>query len=184
MKNIIAFSGSNSPTSINNQLLKAVSKLISNVQIHIVDLARFDIPIYNPKIESEGLPLAVKELYEEFVSADGFVIASPEHNGLPSALLKNTFDWLSRIDQEFLGAKPVLLMGTSPGGNGGASHLDILLGLLPRWGGVANGYFALSSFYENFDSQTRTITSHKEQERLIELVMQFQAQLHDEKIKV
>jgi len=166
MKKIIAFTGSTNPDSIHEKLVQSIIKEFDNQAFDFIDLKSFDIPIFSQKIEAEGIPNAVKKLYQRFISADGFLIASPEHNGLPTALFKNTIDWLSRIDQRFFGEKPVLLLSTSPGPTGGKTHLQILEKLVLRWGGLFVEQYSLGSFDQNFDKSTLSIINPQENKKL------------------
>ena len=170
MKKILAFSGSNNPESINKQLLISTINKIPKMNVHHIQLTDYNIPIYNPEIEKKGIPKSIREIFQLFTEADGFIIASPEHNGLPSSFFKNIIDWLSRIDQKFFGDKPVLLMSTSPGATGGASHLQILIKLLPRWGGNLSGHYSLGSFNDNFDRSNLSITDPIEDLKLNEAI--------------
>ncbi len=174
MKNIIAFTGSTNPDSINKKLLTAAIHKFPIDSVHFINLTDYNIPIYSQKIEAEGIPKAIKKLFQLFTKADGFIIASPEHNGLPSSFLKNIIDWLSRIDQYFFGDKPILLMSTSPGVNGGNSHLQILINLLPRWGGNLSGVYSLGDFKHKFDSVSLTITDPIENLKLNKVIQTFQ----------
>ncbi len=61
---------------------------------------------------------------------DAVVIASPEYNGLPTPLLKNVIDWVTRIDISVFHGKKYGLISATPGALGGIrglSHLRILL---------------------------------------------------------
>lgn len=53
------------------------------------------------------------------------LIVSPEYNGMPTPLLLNTLDWLSRGSQGLsnFSGKPVALLSASPGGLGGLRSL-------------------------------------------------------------
>lgn len=167
MKKILAFSGSNNPESINQQLLlAAIHKIDERNDVHLIQLSEYITPIYSPVIEEKGIPKPIKELFQLFTEADGFVIASPEHNGLPSSFFKNIIDWLSRIDQRFFGDKPVVLMSTSPGVTGGASHLQILEKLFPRWGGNICGMYSLGDFNNKFDVSNSSILDPSENAKL------------------
>jgi NAD(P)H-dependent FMN reductase len=151
MKKILAISGSNSINSINTQLANYAAGLINNVETQIIDLKGFDIPIYSTELEKEnGIPNAIQSLFNLIQEQDGFVIASPEHNGLMPAAFKNVIDWLSRVNMKFLGNKPVLLLSTSPGGNGGANNINVLKELLPWWGGKVSSKYSLGKFFDNF----------------------------------
>jgi NAD(P)H-dependent FMN reductase len=91
-----------------------------------VDLADYPLPLYDGDLEmSEGIPENARALGELMRGADALFIASPEYNGAYSALLKNTFDWLSRIDRTIL-ARPTAIGSASPGSSGGANGLNAL----------------------------------------------------------
>lgn len=166
MKNILAFSGSNNPDSINKELVQFVIKKYPEYGIRIIDLKKFDVPIYSQKIQSNGIPDTILELYKIFQKSEGFIIASPEHNGLPSVFLKNTIDWLSVIDQKFFDNKPVFLLSTSPGGTGGRTHLALLAKLIPLWGGKLKSIYSLGNFYSKFNINTKRIENELEIEKL------------------
>ncbi len=177
MKKIIAFTGSNNPTSINEKLIKYIIKEFPNSGIEFIDLKKYKLPIYSQEIEQKGIPIQAKELFQLFTTAEGFILASPEHNGLPTAFLKNTIDWLSRIDQRFFGDKPILLLSTSPGATGGSTHLEILANLVQRWGGQLVGQFSLGSFQQNFNDDTKSLTNLKEEcvlKNLVESILRNQ----------
>lgn len=170
MKKIIAFTGSNSPNSINQRLIEYIQQEFPDSGIEYLDLKDHELPIYSVEIEERGIPIQAKELFQLFASANAFILASPEHNGLPSAFLKNHIDWLSRIDQHFLGDKPILLLSASPGATGGSSHLGILATLVQRWGGVLTGLFSLGHFHQNFDIATNKPNKSKDEHQLRRLV--------------
>ncbi len=166
MKKIVAFSGSNSPDSINEKLIRSVIERYSDYDIRFIDLKKFEAPIYSPSIHAIGIPKPIQELYAVFQESEGFIIASPEHNGLPSAFLKNTLDWLSVITQRFFGEKPVLLLSTSPGATGARTHLALLAKLIPLWGGILKATYSLGSFDTTFDADKNVINDSTELEQL------------------
>ncbi len=166
MKKIIAFTGSNNPNSINEKLVLSILKKYPGQNIEFIDLKDFNVPIYSQEIEQNGIPKQIKKLFQLFTEANAFIIASPEHNGLPSAFLKNIIDWLSRIDQRIFCEKPVLLLSTSPGPTGGKTHLQILEKLVLRWGGLFVEQYSLGSFDQNFDKNNLSIIPPEENEKL------------------
>lgn len=175
MKKIIAFSGSNSPDSINQKLVVAAVNKLSQAAVHLITLSDFDVPIYGEEIENEmGIPEPILQLHACFAMADGFIIASPEHNGLPPAFFKNIIDWLSRINQKIFNHKPVLLLSTSPGSMGGQSNLTILKGLLPRWGAQVISTYALGDFAAKWNETTQCIIG-EDDEQLTMVIEQFSA---------
>ncbi|NRA13558.1 MAG: NAD(P)H-dependent oxidoreductase [Crocinitomicaceae bacterium] len=116
MGKILAFSGSNSKNSINQKLVQATAELVESNEVEVIDLRDYDAPLYGIDLETEkGIPESMKKLSAKMGSVDGYIISTPEHNGSMSALLKNTIDWLSRIEQKAFQNKPTVFLSTSPG---------------------------------------------------------------------
>ena len=70
---------------------------------------------------AEGIPQSVAHLKEAIVAADGVILATPEYNNGIPGVFKNAIDWLSRPPADIkrvFGAKPIALMGASPGNFG------------------------------------------------------------------
>ena len=99
MKKVIALAGSNSKTSINKQLATYASSLIDNVEVEVLDLNDFSVPIYGIDAENEnGIPEKANELSSLIENTDAVVLSLAEHNGSYAAVFKNIFDWKSRIN--------------------------------------------------------------------------------------
>ncbi|OUR90751.1 NADPH-dependent FMN reductase [Flavobacteriales bacterium 34_180_T64] len=151
MKNIIAFAGSDSRTSINKQLVEYAASLLTNVQSEVLDLNDFVLPLYSMNYEIDhGIPDIANKFLDKIKSSDGIIISLAEHNGAYASVFKNLFDWLSRVDGKLWSDVPMLLMATSPGGRGGASVLEIAKGRFPYMGGNIITDYSLPSFNENY----------------------------------
>lgn len=151
MKKIIAFAGSNSKQSINKQLAEYVSSLVENVDVKILDLNDFELPIYSIDFEnSQGIPDNATKFLEEIKSSHGIILSLAEYNGAYTSVFKNIFDWMSRIDGKLWGEKPMLLMATSPGARGGKTVLEMAKGRFPYMGGKIVADFSLPAFNTNF----------------------------------
>jgi NAD(P)H-dependent FMN reductase len=162
MAKIITLLASNSANSINRTLLTLVSQKIIKHSLTKVEVADYPMPMYGIDTEErDGFPETTKQLRDIFAQHDAFIIASPEHNGAMPAVFKNTVDWLSRLanaDNPIFGKKPVLLLSTSPGPNGGATNLKSLTQLMPWWGADIKGAYSLGSFYDNVNDNTLSQT--------------------------
>ena len=80
-----------------------------------------DIPLYDADVQQEeGFPATVEALAEQIRQADGVVIVTPEYNYSVPGGLKNAIDWLSRLPDQPLAGKPVLIQTSSMGVIGGA----------------------------------------------------------------
>jgi len=145
----IAFAGSNSSKSINQQLVTYVASLVDNSEV--IKLTDYDIPMFGEDSEAEkGVPSAVKELDSKLSEAQNVIISVSEHNGNISAYFKNVLDWLSRHNRSFLENKKVVLLSTSPGGGGGTSALTIAKKTIPYFGGEVIAELSVGNFYDNF----------------------------------
>ncbi|TYA59125.1 NADPH-dependent FMN reductase [Formosa maritima] len=151
MKQIIAFAGSNSKNSINKQLAIYTAHLVNHVNVTVLDLNDFDLPIYSKELESEkGIPENAYKFFDFIKSSDGIILSLAENNGAYSAVFKNLFDWMSRIESKTFQGKPMLLMATSPGARGGTSVLAIANDRFPRHDANIVDLFSLPSFDANF----------------------------------
>ena len=151
MKKIITLAGSSSKKSINKQLAEYTASLIQDVEILNLDLNDYQLPLYSIDVENdEGFPADLLKLDEIIEKTDGIVLSLAEHNGAYSAVFKNAFDWLSRINGKVWKNKPMLLLSTSPGARGGQSVMDLALSRFPYGGGNIIGYTTFPSFNDNF----------------------------------
>lgn len=149
MKKILAFAGSNSSSSINHQLLQALASDFE-LDFELVSLRDFEAPLFGVDLkDAEGVPESMKALHEKMKAADGLLVSAAEHNGSMAAVLKNTFDWLSMLEQKFFLNKPTVFLSTSPGPRGASSSLNHLVDIMPHRGADIVGHFSLPSFNDN-----------------------------------
>lgn len=95
--------------------------------VAIVNLADYELPLYNGDLEDrDGVPQAAHRLYERVRAAEVLVLVSPEYNRGFTPLLKNTIDWMSRVDAKVLTHLSVLLASASPGAVGGARSVALV----------------------------------------------------------
>jgi NAD(P)H-dependent FMN reductase len=168
-KKVIAFAGSNSSTSINHSLVTAVAGLMEDVEVEVIRLTDYPLPIYSEDIEKEqGFPESLERLMAKLKTADGLVISVNEHNSGWSAFFKNTMDWLSRLERKYLEGVPVFLLSTSPGGRGGLSSLEFAQSNLPRVGALVISAVAVPRFYDNFDRESGRISDEDIASRVAE----------------
>ncbi len=169
---IVAFAGSSRVDSFNKKLIKVSIPYLEEFGAEVVflDLKDYQLPVFDEDAEAaQGLPPLVRELKDIFISADGFLISSPEYNGFFSGLFKNTIDWLSRMVEgypplECFQHKTVGLMAASPGGLGGIRvlpHVRHLLSNLQMY--VIPGQFGLGNAGSAFSSEGSLIDK-KQQE--------------------
>jgi NAD(P)H-dependent FMN reductase len=126
---ILITAGSIRRSSFNTLLARAVADELArrDRQHLLVSLADHDMPIYHGDHEDEhGVPATAHELATLLRDSGGLLIASPEYNGSFSPLLKNSIDWVTRVDMGVLRDTLVGLMAASPGRGGGARGLAMV----------------------------------------------------------
>lgn len=149
-KRILAFAGSNNSASINQQLIEFTASQIKDLNVKVLDIRNWEIPMYSINMDPDQTPDKITELINLIKDHDGFIISSPEHNGSTPAFFKNIIDWLSRRGENVFDKKPIFLMSTSPGPRGGATNLKYLIHSLPYQGATIGATYSLPSFYDNF----------------------------------
>lgn len=168
---LLVFAGSTRAQSHNRRLAQAAADMAreAGAPVTHLELADFELPIYNADLEARGTPAAAIRLKEIFHAHPAWVICSPEYNGSYTGLLKNTIDWVSspiKGDPAWdSGLKPfagkvVGLVSASPGAMGGLrglSHLSPLLLNLQCW--LTPRQFALARAGEAFDAEGRLAES-------------------------
>ena len=180
MAKILAFSGSARKDSFNQKLVQLAAHMMSehpDVSVTTINLRNYPMPIFNQDEEqSEGMPESARGFKSLLLEHDGWLIASPEHNGSFSALLKNALDWASRSetkDEPSLYAyrdKFAAIMAASPGGLGGIRGLVPLRMLLANLGvTVIPEQFALKFAGKAFHSNGQFLdeSHHKQLQRVV-----------------
>jgi NAD(P)H-dependent FMN reductase len=127
---VLVVAASTSTKSINRALARTIHADIgrrNDVVVGLVDLVDYPMPLYQADLElADGVPAAAHELAARVQAAEVLVIVSPEYNRAFPPLLKNTVDWLSRVDRGVLGHLTVLLASATPGPGGGVSVLAMI----------------------------------------------------------
>jgi chromate reductase len=123
---ILLLAGSTRQNSLNATMARhvAAQATIAGTDARFIDLADFEMPMYNFDLEeAEGPPEAAVKLHDMMKVADVVVIVSPEYNGGPTPVLKNAIDWVSRVSKRPLEGKRVGLVSATPGAGGGVTGL-------------------------------------------------------------
>ena len=118
---VLTLVGSLRAESTNQKLAEAI-QLNAPEQVDVVIHESLgNIPFYNEDLDVEGqVPAAAAALRAAAEEADTLLLVTPEHNGTVPAALKNAIDWLSRLPEQPLSGKPVLIQTSSMGAIGGA----------------------------------------------------------------
>ena len=133
-----------SATSRNNlDLSNHISEITTNLnnENELLNLEKFDIPLYTPIRQKEGTPEIVNELIPKFINASGFIFCAPEYNGSIPPILTNLMAWISVSTDQwrdvFNGKMALLGTHSGGGGNNFIQSMKIQLGhlgaiVLPR----------------------------------------------------
>lgn len=151
-------------------LLRALKGVAGDVvNFEIVDITW--LPLYNQDFDA-NYPSDVTALKDKIRSADGIIIATPEHNRSIPAALKNFLDWTSRpYGETTWKGKPVAVMGATPGGVGtavGQYHLKQILTYLDARV-LGQPEFYVGGATEKFDAEGN-LTDEKTREHLVRLL--------------
>jgi NAD(P)H-dependent FMN reductase len=156
---VLVFAASLRQGSINERLA-TLAATVAAQKGGVVDRATmqdFDCPSYDQDVESDGgPPPGAQRLRECLVTADAFIIVSPEYNASVPGVLKNTIDWASRFRPQPFNGRQGLLMSASPsmiGGNRGLWALRIPLEHLGAR--VYPDMFSLAQAHEAFADDGR-----------------------------
>ena len=188
----LVFAGSTRTQSFNRRLAAVAAHMArdAGAEVTLLELADFDIPLYNADLETAGTPADVIRLKGVLDAHPAWVICSPEYNGSYTALLKNTIDWASspvkgNPDWEDGGksfrGKVVGMLSASPGALGGLrsqSHLAPLLINAECW--LAPKAFALGAAGSAFDDSGALVQpAHRERVRaVVDQVLWAAGRLH------
>ena len=189
---LLVFAGSTRQQSFNRKLAKVTAAMARDAGADVthIELADFDVPMYNADLEARGTPPDVLKLKQLGYDHPAWIICAPEYNASYPALLKNTLDWISspvkgdpvwNDDFRATRGKVVGMLSASPGALGGLrsqSHLAPLLMNLHFW--VAPTTFALGRAGDAFDAQGALVDerSRARVRAVIDEVLWAAARLH------
>ncbi len=179
MMNILGVSGSLRQASYNAALLRTAQGLMPE-GTELVEGSIAGIPLYNGDEEAaSGIPSAVEKLKDQIAGADGLLLFTPEYNNSIPGVFKNAIDWTSRPAKDIgriFGAKPVAVLGASPGGFGTILSQDAWLSVLRTLGTRPwyEGRLMVARAEGLFDDEGR-MTDDKMRERLKTFLAGFSA---------
>lgn len=173
---ILAFGASNSKDSINQHLASYTAKKISKgrYNIEIVELKNYEPEIYSINKEiKNGIPFEAKDLFNKIKESDIIVISFAEHNGSYTAVYKNIFDWMSRINPKVFDNKKLVYLSTSPGEFGAATVLSTAVNSVPFFGGELIGSLSVPNFQENFSIKKEELINKNLNDKLEEIIKEL-----------
>jgi chromate reductase, NAD(P)H dehydrogenase (quinone) len=98
---ILVFAGSTRTGSLSAKLAAVAAKelALADGDVTLISLADYPLPLYDGDLEKDkGVPENASKLAKLIAAHQGVFIATPEYNNSVPALLKNTIDWISRVE--------------------------------------------------------------------------------------
>ncbi|WJH35666.1 NAD(P)H-dependent oxidoreductase [Paenibacillus sp. CC-CFT747] len=122
---VLALSGSLRAASANTRLLKIAAELAPvGMSVELYE-GLGDLPHFNPDLDGDDPPAAVRRFRERLQVADGVLVCTPEYaNGVPG-MLKNALDWVVSSGEFY--EKPTCTISASPLATGARTAHDSLL---------------------------------------------------------
>jgi NAD(P)H-dependent FMN reductase len=157
---ILVIPGSLRTGSLNARLAAVATHELaqSGAEVTRISLADFPLPIYDGDLQAKsGVPKHAVNLKRMMAAHHGVLIVTPEYNSSVPALVKNTIDWVSRVQDahETRGQvfrERVFAIASASGGRLGARALSALrLILTACHATVIANQFALSFADEAYD---------------------------------
>ena len=162
---ILVIPGSLRTGSLNARLAAtAAAELVrAEAEVTRLSLADFPLPIYDGDLETKsGVPKHAVNLKRMIGSHDGVLMITPEYNSSVPALLKNTIDWISRVQDthetrgQVFRDRPFAIAAASAGRLGGTRALAALRLILSACHApVVPNQLALSFANEAYDEMDR-----------------------------
>ncbi|MGQ3488023.1 NADPH-dependent FMN reductase [uncultured Roseovarius sp.] len=157
---LVTLSGSLRKGSYNRLLLKEAQAAFGSAQVLEGNL---NLPLYDGDLEqAEGIPEAVTTLANLIKSADAIVISSPEYNKGISGVLKNAFDWISRVEGMAFKGKPTVVISANAGRTGGETGQYMTLScLIPLQAQIISGpTLCVAGAQNEFDENGKLTNDH------------------------
>ena len=168
---ILAVTGSLRRGSYTTLLVRASAELApAGVTVDVMDL--HGIPLFDEDLAAtQGMPVAVRALYEAMAAADAVFFATPEYNHSLPGVLKNALDWISRAGVSPLRHKPVAVTGASAGLTG-TLRAQMALRQVLQWfeaATLAKPEVLVGSVKAKFDTEGR-LTDEPTRKHLAQLI--------------
>src|SRR5712672_1483691 len=132
---ILVIPGSLRTGSLNAKLAAAAAQELvrAGAEVTRISLGDFPLPIYDGDLQTRsGVPKNAVNLKRMIGAHHGVLFVTPEYNSSVPPLLKNTIDWITRVQdtQEFRGQvfreRPFAIAAASEGRLGGTRALGAL----------------------------------------------------------
>jgi len=121
---LVASAGNN--RKLGSRLQELATSL--NVETQIINLVDLNLPLYSTvEEERSGIPDTAKDLAEQILALNAFIIIAPEYNGVMPPVLNNAMAWTSRSTDSWRDAFNDKIVGLAThSGGGGAKGLQAM----------------------------------------------------------
>jgi len=121
---LVASAGNN--RKLGSRLQELATSL--NVETQIINLVDLNLPLYSTvEEERSGIPDTAKDLAEQILALNAFIIVAPEYNGVMPPVLNNAMAWTSRSTDSWRDAFNDKIVGLAThSGGGGAKGLQAM----------------------------------------------------------
>lgn len=162
---ILVIPGSLRSGSLNAKLAAVIAHevALAGAEVTRISLADFPLPIYDGDLQAKsGVPKNAVNLKRMMAAHHGVVIVTPEYNSSVPALVKNTIDWVTRVQDlhevrgQVFRERPFAIAAASESRLGGARALAALRLILSACQAtVLPSQLALSFATEAYDDMER-----------------------------
>src|SRR4029078_12814597 len=162
---ILVIRGSLRSGSLNARLAAAIAHELaqSGAEVTRISLSDFPLPIYDGDLQAKsGVPKQAVNLKRMIGAHHGVLVVTPEYNSSVPALVKNTIDWVSRVQDphesrgQVFRERAFAIAAASGGRLGGTRALAALrVRLTACHATVVPNQFALSFAEEAYDDMER-----------------------------
>jgi chromate reductase, NAD(P)H dehydrogenase (quinone) len=134
-RRVLVFGASLREGSLNRRLAKLCADALAHLgaEVELGDFAYFASPLLID-CAAQPVPAPAYLLARALERSDGVVIASPEHNGSVTGILKTAIDWVSVLRPQPWRGRRALLVSASAAGSGGGAGLESLRAVLVHLG--------------------------------------------------
>jgi chromate reductase, NAD(P)H dehydrogenase (quinone) len=134
-RRVLVFGASLRVGSLNRRLAAVCADALAHLgaEVELGDFAYFASPLLID-CEAQPVPASAYRLARALERSDGVVIASPEHNGSVTGILKTAIDWVSVLRPQPWRGRSALLVAASCAGSGGGAGLESLRAVLAHLG--------------------------------------------------
>ncbi|MBI5322754.1 NAD(P)H-dependent oxidoreductase [Bradyrhizobium sp.] len=167
---ILVIPGSLRTGSLNSKLAATIAHELAQAGAEVtrLSLADFPLPIYDGDLQAKsGVPKNAVNLKRMMGAHQGVLIVTPEYNSSVPALLKNTIDWISRVQDphetrgQVFRDRAFAIAAASGGRLGGTRALSALRLILTACRAtVVPNQLALSFAEDAYDDRDRLKHAH------------------------